>query len=148
MLIGDATMQVSFLKDLVTMRNPTSAHSFVAYLHDRGRLVDFMNHKTLFPLLVEFHDYLEWAARQMSHLVEYGAEVVDVQPVHAADRVVFAFDVSVRSGGDAPGGGSDRRVRRARNLVIAAGLDRACRQGSSARPASGTTATSCAALRR
>src|SRR5215218_9612596 len=56
MLIDDATMQVSFLKDLVTMRDPTSAHSFVAYLHDRGRLVDFMNHKTLFPLRIEFHD--------------------------------------------------------------------------------------------
>ena len=64
MLLDDATMQVSFLKDLVTMRNPTSAYSFVAYLHERGRLVDFMNHKTLFPLRIEFHDYLEWAARR------------------------------------------------------------------------------------
>ena len=64
MLIEDATMQVSFLKDLVTMRNPTSAFSFVSYLHERGRLVDFINHKTLFPLRIEFHDYLEWAARR------------------------------------------------------------------------------------
>ena len=50
MLIDDATMQVSFLKDLVTLRNPTSDFSFVCYLHERGRLVDFINHKTLFPL--------------------------------------------------------------------------------------------------
>jgi lysine/ornithine N-monooxygenase len=40
------------------MRDPTSAYSFVAYLHDCGRLVDFMNRKTLFPLRIEFHDYL------------------------------------------------------------------------------------------
>lgn len=120
MLIDDATMQVSFLKDLVTMRNPTSAYSFVAYLHECGRLVDFMNHKTLFPLRIEFHDYLEWAARRMQHLVAYSAEVVDVQPVRE-DGVVWAFDVAIRAAGAASGG--EAVVRRARNLVIAAGLE-------------------------
>src|SRR5262245_836688 len=65
MLIDDATMQVSFLKDLVTMRDPTSDFSFLAYLHGKGRLVDFINHKALFPLRVEFHDYLEWAAGRL-----------------------------------------------------------------------------------
>jgi L-ornithine N5-oxygenase len=114
MLIDDATMQVSFLKDLVTMRNPTSAYSFVAYLHDCGRLVDFMNHKTLFPLRIEFHDYLDWAARKMSHLATYGAAVVDVQPV-LEDGEVWAFDVTTEA--------EQRIVRRARNLVIAAGLE-------------------------
>lgn len=116
MLIDDATMQVSFLKDLVTMRDPTSAHSFVAYLHECGRLTDFMNHKTLFPLRIEFHDYLEWAARRMSHLVEYGREVVDVEPVHE-DGIVAAFDVTIRARG------GEEVVRRARNVVIAAGLE-------------------------
>jgi L-ornithine N5-oxygenase len=114
MLIDDATMQVSFLKDLVTMRNPTSAYSFVAYLHDCGRLVDFMNHKTLFPLRIEFHDYLDWAARQMSHLAAYGGAVVDVQPV-IEDSEVWAFDVTIEA--------EQRTVRRARNVVIAAGLE-------------------------
>src|SRR5688500_19564425 len=70
MLIGDATMQVSFLKDLVTMRNPSSDYSFLHYLQSRGRLVEFINHKVLFPLRIEFHDYLEWAAERMSHAVE------------------------------------------------------------------------------
>ncbi len=114
MLIDDATMQVSFLKDLVTMRDPTSRFTFVAYLHDCGRLVDFMNHKTLFPLRIEFHDYLEWTARQMAHLVEYGGEVVDVVPVYE-DGVVAAFDVEVR--------GRQPCVRRTRNVVVAAGLE-------------------------
>jgi hypothetical protein len=50
MLIDDATMQVSFLKDLVTMRDPASDFSFLRYLKQRYRLVDFINHKTLFPL--------------------------------------------------------------------------------------------------
>ena len=46
MLIEDATMQVSFLKDLVTLRNPTSRFSFLNYLKQRGRLEDFINLKT------------------------------------------------------------------------------------------------------
>lgn len=33
MLIDGATMQVSFLKDLATLRNPTSRFGFVPYLH-------------------------------------------------------------------------------------------------------------------
>jgi len=110
MLIDDATMQVSFLKDLATMRNPTSGFSFLAYLHDRGRLVDFINHKNLFPLRVEFHDYFEWAAARVDDLVTYGAEVVSVRPV-IRDGVVDHIDVSA--------GGS---TYRARNLVLATGL--------------------------
>ncbi|NUR65959.1 MAG: SidA/IucD/PvdA family monooxygenase, partial [Streptomyces sp.] len=65
MLIDDATMQVSFLKDLVTLRNPASEYSFLCYLKSKGRLIDFINHKNLFPLRVEFHDYFEWAAAQV-----------------------------------------------------------------------------------
>src|SRR5215218_4532686 len=42
MLIDDATMQVSFVKDLVTMRNPTSDFTFLCFLRERGRLVDFL----------------------------------------------------------------------------------------------------------
>ena len=36
MLIDNATMQVSFLKDLVTLRNPTSEFSFLSYLQRPG----------------------------------------------------------------------------------------------------------------
>src|SRR3954463_12248217 len=65
MLIDDATMQVSFLKDLVTLRNPTSDYSFLCFLREQGRLIDFLNQKTLFPLRVEFHEYFEWAAARV-----------------------------------------------------------------------------------
>ena len=49
MLLPGTTMQVSFLKDLATMRNPHSTFSFVSHLHAQGRLVDFINGKSLFP---------------------------------------------------------------------------------------------------
>ncbi|MEU3885317.1 lysine N(6)-hydroxylase/L-ornithine N(5)-oxygenase family protein [Streptomyces sp. NPDC029041] len=114
MLIDDATMQVSFLKDLVTLRNPASEYSFLCYLQSKGRLIDFINHKNLFPLRIEFHDYFEWAAAQVGDMVSYGHEVVGVAPV-ARDGVVEHLEVTVRSGGGL-------EVHRARNLVIGTGL--------------------------
>ncbi|MGW7288374.1 lysine N(6)-hydroxylase/L-ornithine N(5)-oxygenase family protein [Streptomyces sp. NPDC054847] len=114
MLIDDATMQVSFLKDLVTLRNPASEFSFLCYLKSQGRLIDFVNHKNLFPLRVEFHDYFEWAAAKVDDMVSYGHDVVAVRPV-VVDGVVQYVDVTARSG-------TELVVHRARNLVIGTGL--------------------------
>ncbi|WP_412544037.1 lysine N(6)-hydroxylase/L-ornithine N(5)-oxygenase family protein [Longispora sp. K20-0274] len=124
MLLDDATMQVSFLKDLVTLRDPTSQFSFLCYLRDRDRLLDFVNHKSLFPLRVEFHDYLEWAAAKVDDLVLYGHDVVDITPVTDGDTVVH-FDVTARGAGGTS-------VYRARNLVLATGLQPALPTGVSA----------------
>ncbi|MFC8917971.1 lysine N(6)-hydroxylase/L-ornithine N(5)-oxygenase family protein [Streptomyces sp. NPDC047821] len=114
MLIDDATMQVSFLKDLVTLRNPSSEYSFLCYLQSKGRLIDFVNHKNLFPLRVEFHDYFEWAAAKVDDMVSYGHEVIAIEPV-VRDGVVEYLDVTARSGAEVV-------VHRARNLVIGTGL--------------------------
>ncbi|OZV77027.1 L-lysine 6-monooxygenase [Micromonospora echinospora] len=114
MLLDDATMQVSFLKDLVTLRNPASRFSFLSYLHARGRLVDFINHKTLYPLRVEYHDYLEWAAAQVDDLVRYGHQVVGIAPV-ASEEGTDLLDVLVDTG-------HGTTVYRARNVVLATGL--------------------------
>ncbi|MBN6037115.1 lysine N(6)-hydroxylase/L-ornithine N(5)-oxygenase family protein [Amycolatopsis sp. 195334CR] len=115
MLIDDATMQVSFLKDLATMRNPTSEFSFLNYLHAKGRLVDFINHKNLFPLRIEFHDYFEWCAAKVDDLVAYDSDVVAIEPVTDGDAVEY-FDVRVRTQA------GDESVFRARNLAIGTGL--------------------------
>ncbi|MFD3944416.1 lysine N(6)-hydroxylase/L-ornithine N(5)-oxygenase family protein [Streptomyces sp. NPDC058579] len=114
MLIDDATMQVSFLKDLVTLRNPSSEYTFLRYLQSKGRLIDFVNHKNLFPLRVEFHDYFEWAAAKVDDMVSYGHEVISVEPV-TRDGVIEYLEVTARSG-------AETVVHRARNLVIGTGL--------------------------
>ncbi|MFF8606757.1 lysine N(6)-hydroxylase/L-ornithine N(5)-oxygenase family protein [Streptomyces sp. NPDC015346] len=114
MLIDDATMQVSFLKDLVTLRNPSSEYTFLRYLQSKDRLIDFVNHKNLFPLRVEFHDYFEWAAAKVDDMVSYGHEVVSVEPV-VRDGVIEYLDVTARSG-------TETVVHRARNLVVGTGL--------------------------
>lgn len=118
MLIDDATMQVSFLKDLVTLRNPASEFSFLYYLHSKGRLVDFINCKNLFPLRVEFHDYFEWAATKVRDLVAYQHQVIAVEPV-MCDGVVQYLDVVARRGG----GSGDLMTYRTRNVVVSMGLE-------------------------
>jgi L-ornithine N5-oxygenase len=114
MLLDDATMQVSFLKDLVTLRNPASRFSFLSFLHDRERLIDFINHKSLFPLRLEFHDYLEWAAQKVDNLVSWDSEVVGIAPVEEAGVIAY-LDVTAVTGGETV-------TWRARNVVLGTGL--------------------------
>ncbi|MGH4009702.1 MAG: lysine N(6)-hydroxylase/L-ornithine N(5)-oxygenase family protein [Pseudonocardiaceae bacterium] len=115
MLIEDATMQVSYLKDLVTLRSPTSPFSFVSYLHDRERLVDFINYGSSFPTRIEFHDYLEWAASAFSAQVDYDTEVIGIEPMDSGGTVECLEVVTRRP---------DTRTGRlrARNVVLATGL--------------------------
>jgi L-ornithine N5-oxygenase len=116
MLITGATMQVSFLKDLVTMRNPTSDFSFIAYLHQRGRLAAFINQKQFYPTRVEFHDYLSWAADRLRHRVTYGLEAVDATPVVEEGGIRYIDVLTRRADG--------REVTfRTRNIVVATGLE-------------------------
>lgn len=116
MLIDDATMQVCFLKDLVTLRNPASEFGFLAYLHSKNKLLDFINCKSLYPLRIEFHDYLEWASAKVDEFVRYGHEVAAVRPV-VQDGLIVAFDVVTATESDGA------TVHRARNLVFGLGLE-------------------------
>ncbi|GAA3083972.1 lysine N(6)-hydroxylase/L-ornithine N(5)-oxygenase family protein [Streptosporangium carneum] len=113
MLLEGTTLQVSFLKDLVTMRNPASEYGFLFYLQAKGRLADFINHKTLFPTRVEFHDYLEWVAALFEHQVAYGTAVHGARPVRDAHGQAGQVEV-LGADGDVLG--------RARNLVLGVGL--------------------------
>jgi L-ornithine N5-oxygenase len=108
MLIPGATMQISFLKDLVTQRNPQSEFSFLSYLTERHRLAEFINYQTFFPTRLEFHDYLSWAAEKVDANVRYGSRVTAIRDVDGA------FDIEIT--------GARAGRLRARNVVIAGGL--------------------------
>jgi L-ornithine N5-oxygenase len=114
MLLEDATMQISFLKDLVTPRNPSSSFGFLAYLHERDRLADFINHKVLFPSRVEFHDYLDWAAAAFREQVEYGTWMTGIRPVRYDGQVRYWDVIAAKAGHE--------RVWRTRNIVLATGI--------------------------
>jgi len=116
MLIDGATMQVSFLKDMATLRNPRSRFGFLSYLQAKDRLIDFVNHKVLYPTRIEFHDYLSWCADQVGQFVEYGREVVSVRPLRTGDMVTHFEVISRETATGEP------VVRWARNLAVAPGL--------------------------
>lgn len=81
MLMPWATSQVSFLKDLVTQRDPTSRFSFLNHLYETGRLDDFVNMSTFTPYRVEFTEYLRWVAASLDKVrIELGREVVAIRP--------------------------------------------------------------------
>jgi L-ornithine N5-monooxygenase len=106
MLLPGTTMQISFLKDLVTQRDATSRYSFLNYLSERGRLNHFINQQSFFPTRIEFHDYLEWAAGQVASPVLYGEQATGVR------QVGDVFEVSMNG----------RAPVVARNVVLAGGL--------------------------
>lgn len=116
MLLPSATMQISFLKDLATFRNPMSRFSFVSYLHASNRLVQFVNNQSFIPTRQEFHQYLEWAAAGLSDQVTYGAEVTSIRPVTGPGaRTPDLLEVEVRTGGAVS-------TVTARNVVVSTGL--------------------------
>ena len=78
-LVNQSEMQISFLKDLVSLRNPTSPYSFVNYLHEMDRLVDFINLRTFYPSRMEYNDYLRWVASHFSHQCRGGQDVSRVE---------------------------------------------------------------------
>ncbi|KAJ9204032.1 hypothetical protein DTO271D3_3773 [Paecilomyces variotii] len=118
MLLPGSRMQISFLKDLATFRNPRSHFTFLNYLHQKGRLVSFANLGTFLPARLEFEDYMKWCASHFSDLVAYGEEVIGVVPEKADPRSPVIDSFAVFSKNTATGIVS---ARRARNVVIAAG---------------------------
>ncbi|KAL2134014.1 hypothetical protein VTI74DRAFT_1219 [Chaetomium olivicolor] len=81
MLLPGAKMQISFIKDLASLRDPRSNFTFLNYLHKNNRLIDFINLSTFLPARAEYEDYLRWCARHFDDLVRYQNEVVSVSPV-------------------------------------------------------------------
>ncbi|KAI1326748.1 L-lysine 6-monooxygenase (NADPH-requiring)-domain-containing protein [Xylariaceae sp. FL0255] len=118
MLLPGAKMQISFIKDMATLRDPTSKFTFLNYLHDNNRLVDFTNLSTFLPARVEYDDYLRWCARFFDDVVQYGSEVLAISPekLDGAPGSVSTFTVSSR---DVDTG--DILSFKAKNVLVAIG---------------------------
>jgi lysine N6-hydroxylase len=104
LLFPEATIQVSYLKDLVTLVDPTSQYSFLAFLRAHKRLYRFINRTEIRVSRKEFSQYLQWVAGRVPN-VEFGAEVRAV----ALDDQSFSVQV-------------DRRTIRTKNVVLGTGL--------------------------
>lgn len=86
MMLQDATLQVPFMADLVTMADPTSRYSFLNYLKQTGRLYPFYIRESFYPLRAEFDAYCRWAAGQVEG-VRFGRHVDRV--VHDGEGYVL-----------------------------------------------------------
>lgn len=119
MLLDDCRMQISFLKDLVTLRDPTSRFTFINYLFEQGRLADFVNLKSFYPTRLEFHDYLNWVAASFDERVHYGQTVIGIEAAKGAGNAneIEALRVFSRDGE----GREWQRVTRALSVGIGGG---------------------------
>lgn len=113
-LVAQSELQISFLKDLVTLRNPSSRFSFVNYLKAHGRLVDFINLGTFYPCRMEYNDYLRWVAQQFAEQSRYGEQVLRVEPIVEGDGRVQRLNVVSQQQG--------REVQRqTRSVIVSTG---------------------------
>lgn len=87
MLLPGTHMQISYLKDMATFRDPRSNFTFLNYLHANNRLVAFTNQSTFYPLREEFNDYLCWCAAHFDDYVHYSEEVTAISPASEATPV-------------------------------------------------------------
>lgn len=114
MLLDNCRMQISFLKDLVTLRDPKSRYTFINYLFERGRLNEFINLKNFYPTRVEFQDYLSWVAGAFDDRVHYGETVTAIEPVCGDGARIDALRVVSRDAA----GHERQRVTRALSVGV------------------------------
>ncbi|MFJ4219017.1 lysine N(6)-hydroxylase/L-ornithine N(5)-oxygenase family protein [Curtobacterium luteum] len=111
MMLDDATIQVPFLADLVTMADPTSPFSFLAWLKETGRLYPFYIREDFHPLRVEYDAYCRWAADRLGTL-RWGRRVVAVE--HDDDTDLFTVHAETADGPER---------YRARHVVLGIGTE-------------------------
>ncbi|MGJ9422139.1 lysine N(6)-hydroxylase/L-ornithine N(5)-oxygenase family protein [Aeromicrobium sp. CF3.5] len=108
MMLPDATLQVPFMADLVTMADPASRFSFLTHLKETGRLYSFYIRENFYPLRAEYDAYCRWAASRVSG-VKFGRHVERIEH----DEHTYVITAS------GPSGVSE--TYRARRLVLGTG---------------------------
>lgn len=114
LLLPWVTSQISFLKDLVTLRDPSSRFSFVNYMHSIGRLDEFINMGGLWPYRTEISSYLNWVANSLAKVrLELGRECAAIEARRGADGAVTGWTTRL----------ADGSTISSRYLVVAGGRD-------------------------
>ena len=104
LLLPNVTLQVSFLKDLVTLVSPTNRHSFLSFLHETGRLYRFIAASLPQVTRQEFSQYYSWVAERLDCLT-FAA------PVESVSFDAGCFSIHYSGG-----------VQLARNVVLGTGI--------------------------
>ncbi|WP_129839154.1 SidA/IucD/PvdA family monooxygenase [Streptomyces sp. RFCAC02] len=116
LLIEDATLQVPFLADLVTLADPTSRWSFLNYLRHTQRLYPFYFAERFHSPRAEYDAYCRWVAESLPGL-HFGHRIDAVR--WDPQDAVFVLEFT-RTGRGGPADGTTGTVR-ARHLAIGIG---------------------------
>ncbi len=92
LMFSDATMQTSYLKDLVTPVDPTNPHSFLNYLVKKGRFYHFVNTDRKTVSRLEYEDYARWVSEELRPHIDFDSPVLSIE--HRQDH----FHVSKKDG--------------------------------------------------
>lgn len=112
MLIEEMDLQVPFLADLTTFADPTSPFSYLNYLHEQARLMQFYFLKHFEVPRQEYNHYLQWAAGKLDHL-HFGYRVVDVTREKGKEELLYRVVTEDAAGKNA--------IHFARHLVMGTG---------------------------
>lgn len=109
----------TFLRDLITLRNPRSEFTFVNFLHETNLLVAFTNASQLTTSRNLTARYLAWVAQKIQQLgwVTFNKEAVNIKPVQvAANGQVNRWTIDLRASSN----GSASKIT-CKRLVVATG---------------------------
>ncbi|WP_326983584.1 SidA/IucD/PvdA family monooxygenase [Chryseobacterium sp. MYb264] len=67
LMLDQATLQVPFMADLVTMANPASPFSFLHFLKETDRLYKFYIRESFYILRKEYNLYCQWVCHQLTN---------------------------------------------------------------------------------
>lgn len=110
MLLSGADIQNNPVRDLVTPRNPRSRYTFLNFLFEQGRLLEYLNLGLEFPLRKEYNQYITWVASHFADRLRCGSTVEGVDFAALPDGT-NGYRVRLASGGS----------YLARAVVVAAG---------------------------
>jgi L-ornithine N5-oxygenase len=116
-VLPENATRTSFLRDLITTRNPRSEFTFVNYLFESEQLVQFVNSSHMAPTRLVMGNYLSWVAEKMQERewVRYSSTVTRVVPVKNGSSQVDGWKINVQ---DAQGNNSAIASKR---VILATG---------------------------
>ncbi|KAK6002872.1 hypothetical protein QM012_001622 [Aureobasidium pullulans] len=116
-VLPENTTRTSFLRDLITTRNPRSGFTFVNYLFESKQLVQFVNSSHIAPTRLVMGNYLSWVAEKMVERgwVRYSSTATRVVPLKNSSSLINGWKINV---GDAQGNTSTISSKR---VILATG---------------------------
>lgn len=86
LMIEGTRLQVPFYADLVTLSDPCSPYSYMAFLKKKGRMFRFAIQESYCIKRTEYNDYCQWIVQQLSSL-QFGTTCITIEKENEVYRV-------------------------------------------------------------